>query len=138
MKPTKDWTKQEVNGFFDKLIGEYNAWPYVRPWDFFSSATFIEVLKPWMEKEQAELWHKYLLVCFYNLDLALEERLDLFFNPRNLVEFLLSDKVVGKWGWLNCSFCGGNGKIKGEGMCDNCLGACKEMHPALEYAESVV
>jgi len=130
-----------VDGFPIKCLmcgKEWNSLPFLSNFpnpNFFSPADF-DILKKWMEKEQPGLWERYLYRNF-TWDIkplqTCSEKISDILNPRNLVEYLLSDGIVEEWGWVECKINGG------------CFAECidnhrckptehKAMHPALEYA----
>ena len=120
--------------------------------NFFEQHTFIEVLKPLMEKvmekEKVELWEEYLRFvtkehvwdCNTYSVMRYVDLLNKWLNPYNFVEFLLLNKVTKKWGRVECSKCDGtqkNYEPTPHALCQQCGGKGKVKHPALEYAENL-
>lgn len=110
--------------------------------NYFSPAIFVEVLKPWMEKERPGLWHDYLEYLGGQKDYFQHcycQMLHNILNPCSLTRFLIKNRK--EWEWVECK---GTGSVKG---CDypKCLSpmketrtSCKEgkvKHPAAQWLD---
>ena len=111
--------KENVNHFLTLFIGEKwnDDMSIPNNLDFYTPNDFDRLMK-WMEKNNAELWDKYLATCADNAfeedwmlhrdRLGYTEALNAQLNPSNLFEFLVEHRE--EWEWAECKYCYGKGE----------------------------